>query len=251
MRYPRRRFLAHLAASPLAGQAFVPGKPEEAINLFDLEAAAKAKLPPAHYGYLATGVEDDGTLRANRDAFSRYQLRPRRLVDVRSCDTSIEILGQRFASPILLSPTGSNKAFHQDGELAVARAAGRRKTGQILSTAATHSIEEVNGAYGAPVWYQLYPTSSWSVTEKLVARAQKAGSKVLVVTVDVPASRKTETEVRFKRLDTRPCAACHGAGALGTNDYFRRKPMFAGLEMKDVSLFAPASLGNPYAGCGR
>ncbi len=122
----------------------------------------------------------------------------------------------------------------------MARAAGRRKTGQILSTAATHSIEEVNGAYGAPVWYQLYPTSSWSVTEKLVARAQKAGSKVLVVTVDVPASRKTETEVRFKRLDTRPCAACHGAGALGTNDYFRRKPMFAGLEMKDVSLFAPA-----------
>ncbi len=240
MRYPRRRFLAHLAASPLAAQSYVPGKPEEAINLFDLEAAAKAKLPPAHYGYLATGVEDDGTLRANRDAFSRYQLRPRRLVDVRSCDTSIEILGQRFASPILLSPTGSNKAFHQDGELAVARAAGRRKTGQILSTAATHSIEEVNGAYGGPVWYQLYPTSSWSVTEKLVARAQKAGSKVLVVTVDVPASRKTETEVRFKRLDTRPCADCHGARAPGTNDYFRRKPMFAGLEMKDVSLFAPA-----------
>lgn len=237
----RRHFLHYLAASPLAAlaQEFIPAKPEAAVNVFDLEAAARKALPAAHFGYLATGVEGDLTLQANRDAFSRYQLRPRRLVDVTKVSMDVDLFGSRFHSPILLAPTGSNKAFHADGELAVARAASSRRTGQILSTATTSSVEAVNEAYGAPVWYQLYATSSWAVTEKLVRRAQAAGAKVLVLTVDVPAGRKTETEVRWKRLDERPCGACHGAGPIGTAEYFRRKPMFDGIAMKDVSLFSP------------
>ncbi len=242
MNAARRRFLAYLAASPFAGLAeeFVPAKPEDAVNVFDLEAAAQKKLPPAHFGYLATGVEGDATLYANRDAFGRYQLRPRRMIDVTKVTTDVELFGSRFITPVLLSPTGSSKAFHEDGEIAVARAASARETGQILSTATTSSIEAVNEAYGAPVWYQLYATTSWAVTEKLVKRVEDAGCKILVVTVDVPAGRKTETEVRFKRLDARPCGACHGSGPIGTAEYFRRKPMFSGIDMNGVSLFAPA-----------
>ena len=78
----RRKFLAYLAASPLTLMAgdFIPAKASDAVNVFDLEAAARKNLPPAHFGYLTTGVEADATLRANRDAFSRYHLRPRRLV---------------------------------------------------------------------------------------------------------------------------------------------------------------------------
>ncbi len=241
MTQARRRFLQYLAASPLTGlaQEFVPAKPEMAVNVFDLEAAARKTVPPAHFGYLATGVEGDATLQANRDAFGHYQLRPRRLVDVTKVSMEVELFGSRFTSPILLAPTGSNKAIHPDGELAVARAASSRKTGQILSTATTTSVEAVNEAYGAPVWFQLYATSSWAVTEKLVKRAEAAGAKVLVLTVDVPAGRKTETEVRWKRLDERPCGACHGSGPIGTSEYFRRKPMFDGIAMKDVSLFSP------------
>jgi len=229
----RRRFLAHLAASPLALRA------EDPLNLFELEEAARRSLPPAHFGYLATGVEDDLTLKANRDAFSRYQLRPRRLVDVSKVSTSLDIFGSTFATPVFLAPTGSNKAFHAEGEIAVARAASSRKTGQLLSTAATSSIEDVNNAYGAPVWFQLYPTSDWAVTERLVRRVEKAGCKVLVLTVDIPAGRTTETEVRFKRLDQRDCSACHGSGPIGTADYFRRKPMFNGIDVKGLTLFAP------------
>jgi isopentenyl diphosphate isomerase/L-lactate dehydrogenase-like FMN-dependent dehydrogenase len=229
----RRRFLAHLAASPLLLRA------EDPINLHELEEAARRALPPAHFGYLATGVEDDLTLKANRDAFSKYQLRPRRLVDVTKVSTTVNLFGASFATPVLLAPTGSNKAFHADGEVAVARAAASRKTGQLLSTAATSSIEEVNSAYGAPVWFQLYATSDWTVTERLVRRVEKAGCKVLVLTVDIPAGRKTETEVRFKRLDQRDCSACHGGGPIGTADYFRRKPMFNGIDVKGLTLFAP------------
>src|SRR5580765_352322 len=87
VRYARRRFLEFIAASPLLGQDkqlqdFVPGKPEEAINVMDFERAARERMPPAHFGYIASGVDDDLTLKANRSAYSRYQLRTRRLIDV-------------------------------------------------------------------------------------------------------------------------------------------------------------------------
>ena len=242
MPYSRRRFFEYLAASPacFAATEFVPAKPEDAINVLDFEAAARKKLPPAHFGYIATGVEDDYTLQANREAFRHYQLRPRRLVDVRGVNTAVSIYGRTWDTPILLAPTGSHHAFHEDAELAVARASRSRKTLQILSTASTTSVEDVNTAVGDPVWYQLYATSKWAVTEKLVKRAEAAGCPVLVVTIDLPTGRKTETEIRYRMQDTRDCLACHPKGGLGTAGFFTRKPMFKGLDMTGETLFAPA-----------
>lgn len=95
---------------------------DEAINVFDLEAVARNNLPPAHFGYMATGVDDDATLRANREGFKRIHLRPRRLVDVTHIDTGIELFGESWDSPIVISPAGSQRAFHPQGELAVANA---------------------------------------------------------------------------------------------------------------------------------
>ena len=211
--------------------------PKDALSVLDFEAAARQALPPAHFGYLATGVDDDATLEANRSGYRQFQLRPRRMVDVSQTDLSVELFGTRWGTPIVLSPVGSQRAFHPDGEIAAARAGKAKRTLQILSTATTASIEEVTAAAGQPVWYQLYPTTNWAVTEKLVKRAEAAGSRVLVVTTDLPAGRNTETGERFKRLDKRQCSLCHDGSA---TTYFKRKPMFDSIDMSGTSFFTPA-----------
>src|SRR5262249_16992322 len=89
--------------------------PKEALDVFDFEPVAKKNLPPAHFGYMVTGVDDEATLRANREGFLKFQLRPRRLVDVTTIAMTTELLGTTFDSPIVIAPTGSNRAFHSDG----------------------------------------------------------------------------------------------------------------------------------------
>ena len=254
----RRRFLKFLASSPL----FALGAPgvrsalaktaqaaerdgsnraliasaNDALNVFDFEHVARQALPPAHYGYLATGVDDDATLHANRTGFSKFQIRARRLVDVSRIDTSTDLFGTTWKTPIVLAPVGSQKAFHADGEIAAARAAGARGHLLILSTGSTTSVENVTSARGGPIWYQLYPTDTWRITQALVKRAERAGCPVLVLTVDLPVGRNTETEARIAKRDTRQCASCHQPGWAG---YLRRKPMFDGLDLSGVSLLAP------------
>jgi len=132
---------------------------------------------------------------------------------------------------------GSQKAFHPEGEIAAARAAGVKGHLKILSTVTTASVEDVTSARGGPVWYQLYPTDTWRVTEALVRRAERAGCPVLVLTVDLPAGRNTETQARFAKEDTRQCSSCHLPGWPG---FLRRKPMFDGLDLSGVSLLSPA-----------
>ncbi|MCZ6833910.1 MAG: alpha-hydroxy acid oxidase [Acidobacteria bacterium] len=211
---------------------------DKAINVFDFASVAKKKLPPAHYGYLATGVEDDRTLRANREAFSRINLRPRRLVDVSRIDMTTDLLGVDHSSPIILAPVGSQKGFHPEGEIAVANAARTQRHLQILSTVSTSSVAEVAAARGEPVWYQLYPTSQWDIARALLQRAADAGSPVVVLTVDLPTSSNRETEKRSKKMDSRDCTACHAPGIQG---YLERKPMFEGLDISKLNgLLAPA-----------
>ncbi len=244
----RRAFLRYLAASPLLfgmprlAEALTQATTDQAVeavlksaadalNVFDLEVAARRLVPPAHWGYMATGSDGETTLRANHDAFSRYQLRVRRFVDVSKIDMSVSLFGQTFASPIILCPVGSQRGFHAEGELAVARAAASRKQLQILSTQSSTPIEDVAKARGAGLWYQLYTTNNFESTTKMVKRAEAAGCPVVAVTVDLPGGRNTETDKRLARLDTRTCNNCHGPnGANGP------KPMFAGLEMKGFAL---------------
>lgn len=249
----RRAFLKFLAASPLFSSYFsfadalaqttdgVISSPAEAINVFEFEAAARKTLPPAHFGYLATGVDSDVTLKANREGFSHYQLRPRRLVDVSRVDTSIELFGTKWDTPVVIAPIGSQKSFHPEGEIAVARAAQTKKTLQILSTVATSSVEDVTKARGGPIWYQLYTTNRWEATQKMVKRAEAAGCPVLVFTVDLPAGRNTETQEIFRRMDSRECAGCHAStpGAF-SGAFYRRKPMFEGINPTGLALASPA-----------
>ena len=256
----RRLFLRYLAASPLLGEwarsAFAaPGgppatepssspatlleglgekpiaSPSEAVNVFDFEVVARRNLPPAHYGYLATGVDDDVTVRANREGFRGVQLRARHLVDVSRVDTTTELFGVRYDTPIVLAPAASQKAFHPEGEVAVARAARAKGHLQVLASEATASPEEVMAARGGPVWFQLYPTGDWAVTEKLVRRAEGAGAPVLVLTVDLPLGTNRDTARRFARVDTRVCASCHDPSFAG---FVRRRPLWDGVDVSRV-----------------
>ena len=137
----RRRFLQFLAASPLLSRVFAQEpspltltSAKDALKVMDFEAMAHSKLPPAHWGNMASGVDDDATLKANLGAFRRIQLRPRRLVDVSKTDLRTELFGQALEHPIFLCPVGGHKMFHPEGEVATARAAWSKKALQILST---------------------------------------------------------------------------------------------------------------------
>jgi 4-hydroxymandelate oxidase len=230
----RRRLLRFLAASPLLAGGWMaqdPGSAEtaaDAISLLDFEAMARRALPPAHWGYMASGVDDDLTLKANRDGFTHFRLRPRRLVDVSRIDLKTEIFGTTWEAPIFLCPVGGQRMFHGDGEAAVARAAGAKNTVQILSTATSIPVEEVVKARGAAPWYQLYMPVQWEATERLVRRVEAAGCPVLVWTIDLLGGRNLETAERFRRTDTRDCTACHATARGGRT--IEALPMFSGLQ---------------------
>ncbi|HEX4986561.1 MAG TPA: alpha-hydroxy acid oxidase [Burkholderiales bacterium] len=255
----RRRFLQWLAASPLLPYAQLAGsapdipsrlpeleaaaeliaRPGDAINVFDFEPVFRRNVPPAHAGYMYSGIDGEVTLRANREAFSRYYLRPRRLVDVSEVDTSVEIFGVKYRSPIFICPTGGNRAYHPDGELAVARAAKAGGHLEMLATPASASIEDAMAARGAPVWFQLYASPKWEVAEAMVKRAEGAGAPVVVVTVDRSVSRNQETFFRMKARDPRDCKACHPADIPGS---VARKPAYDGIDLAGVPNLLSANM---------
>ncbi len=274
----RRQFLAFLAASPLLAAAgvdqewlrqlahgtprsadralglaqraidFAPQdtlpagviqSPTEALNVLDFEAAAKARIPVAHWGYLSTGTDDDHTIQVNREGFDHWALRPRRLINVASVDASVTLYGTKYPTPIVINPVGSQKAFHPDGEIAVARAAKARNHLQVLSTVATTSIEDTIAARGGPVWFQLYHQSDWAITKQMVQRVERAGAPAIAFTVDLLGGSNRETMLRAARLDTRTCTKCHLGGAplpgvsgrVDDRDN-RRKPNLVGYEAR-------------------
>src|SRR6202030_2037258 len=214
----RREFLKFLAASPYvaalggvtafleqSGLAQDPretseviASPAEALNVLDFEEAAHRKIMPGHWAYMASGVDDDATLRANRDGYKHVQLRPRRLRDATKVDMRVDLFGTTYNSPIFLCPTGGEKSFFADGELSVARAAKTHGTLQFLSTATSTPLEDVNKERGQPVWYQLYATTSWDANEKLLRRVEAAGCPVVALTVDNTTGRYSETYLRTR-----------------------------------------------------
>jgi isopentenyl diphosphate isomerase/L-lactate dehydrogenase-like FMN-dependent dehydrogenase len=165
----------------LAGEAVWPISPDE------WEARAAAALDPGPFDYIAGGAGSESTMRANREAFERRRLRPRMLRGNRERDLSAEVLGTRSAAPFLLAPVGVLSIAHVDGELAVARASAASGVPLILSSAASHSIEEIADAMGdAPRWFQLYWVNDREIAASFVRRAEDAGYSAIVVTLDTP-----------------------------------------------------------------
>jgi isopentenyl diphosphate isomerase/L-lactate dehydrogenase-like FMN-dependent dehydrogenase len=257
----RRKFLQFLAGSPLlaaggieafAGEGPKAGtklpdpimwaplktedlikSPKDAINVFDFEPVMRANVPPAHFGYMASGIDDEVTLRRNREDFLKFVLRPRRLVDVSKVDMSVDILGVKYDTPIVVAPVGGQRSFHDEGELATARGAKPGNHLQILSTATSTGPEEVTAARGAPIWYQLYATNKWEVAKAFVTRAEKAGCPVVAVTVDRSGGRNQETLFRLRPSDTRDCNGCHDRSSLQAN--LKTRAMYQGVDISGLT----------------
>ncbi|MGP8245131.1 MAG: alpha-hydroxy acid oxidase [Bryobacteraceae bacterium] len=231
----RRRFLRFLAASPLFSQAWSQPAPQvitrakDALDVMDMEAAAHKAMRPAHWYHMSGGVDDDATVRANREAFKHFQLRPRLLMDVSKTDLHAEMFGTVFDSPIFLCPIGSEVTYNPEGELAVARAAKAKNTLQILATGSSTSVEDDAKALGRAPWFQLYMPAKWDETVRLVRRVEAAGCPVLVWTIDEQGGRNSLTDTRGQRSDKSDCPSCHKEGFSGNTPNGRLRPNLEGI----------------------
>ena len=171
------------SGSQVQNEIYVSGESPWPISPEEWEARAAESLEPGPFDYIAGGAGSESTMRANLEAFERRRLRPRMLTGNSERDISVEILGTKSPAPFLLAPIGVLSIAHPEGELAVARAAAATGVPIVLSSAASHSIEEV-AEVGPPRWFQLYWVNDREVTVSLVQRAEAAGYSVLVVTVD-------------------------------------------------------------------
>ncbi len=150
-----------------------------------LEDAARERLDAGPFGYVAGGAGSGATVRANREAFDRWRIVPRMLTDATQRDLATTVLGTEMPAPVLLAPVGVQSIVHPDGELATARAAAALGVPMVLSTASSHTIEDVAESNGdGPRWYQLYWPNDNDVTISILSRAKAAGFTTLVLTLD-------------------------------------------------------------------
>jgi 4-hydroxymandelate oxidase len=160
---------------------------DELLTLDDAERLAKDALPPDAWGYIAGGAGDERTLRWNRDAFSRYRLRPRVLVGVSAVTTETTVLGTPVSLPVLVAPVAFQQAAHAEGELAMARGAAAAGTVLCVSTVATATPEEIAAmAPDGKRWLQLYVFRDRAVSDEIIARALEVGFSAIVLTADLP-----------------------------------------------------------------
>ncbi len=199
----------------LAGEATWPIGPE------DWEAAAEAVLDPGAFGYVAGGAGGEATARANLEALERHRLRPRMLAGAATRDLSVELPGTRSPAPVLLAPLGVLSIVHREAEVGAARAAAATGVPFVLSSAATRTIEEVAEAAGnAPRWFQLYWINDREVAASFVARAQAAGYRAIVVTLDTPTLGWRPRDLRRAYL---PFLRGEGCGQFFSDPVFRAK----------------------------
>lgn len=168
----------------------------EPMNVFDYEILAEERLNPAFWGYYAGGSDDEVSVQTNQSDFGRIRLRPRMLVDISHCDTSTSVLGSPVSMPILVAPSAFHCMAHPDGECATAQGAGATGSLMIAATDSTRTIEEISQAASGPLWFQLYLYPTHEIAAKLVKRAEAAGCKAIVLTVDMPVLGHRERDLR-------------------------------------------------------
>ena len=211
--------------------------PSLPTDLTRLEALAREKLAKEPYGYVAGSAGTGATARANREAFERWRIVPRMLRDVGTRDMSVELFGHTLPAPVLLGPVGVLKILHPDGELAVARAAAALGVPMVLSTAASHTIEEVAAAaQDGPRWFQLYWPKSRDLAVSFLDRAKAAGYSALVVTLDT-----FMLAWRPHDLDHAYLPFLHG---IGTQNFYS-DPVFQAGAGDDPLAHWIANFGNP------
>ncbi|HEV2484278.1 MAG TPA: alpha-hydroxy acid oxidase [Terracidiphilus sp.] len=189
------------------------------VCIYDYEAAAKRKLSVGGWEYFNGGSADEITLRRNRSALDGLQLKPRVLVDVTKIDTSCQLLGYKMEHPILLAPTSSHQLAYPDAEVATAQGAAAAKAILVASTNSNRSIEDICKAASTPIWFQLYVDDDRGVTRALIERAEAAGCKTMVITVDNPLAfarnREERVSAQMPKLPFPNLGVQAGPGARG------------------------------------
>ncbi|HEX6927583.1 MAG TPA: alpha-hydroxy acid oxidase [Longimicrobiaceae bacterium] len=168
----------------------------DAIHLGELEERAAKLLPRMVYDYYAGGAHDEITLRENRTAFQRLHLHYHVLRDIAERSLETEVLGMPLSMPVVVAPTAFHQLATEEGEVATARAAARAGTVMTLSTLSTRAIEDVGAAAQGRLWFQLYVYRDREATRELVARAEAAGARALLLTVDAQVWGVRERDVR-------------------------------------------------------
>ena len=176
--------------------SILPRMASGVVNIADLRAAAKRRLPRVAFDYIDGGADAEVTLRENSRAFEDVAFRPRSAVAIKQCDLSTSVLGIPLKLPFMLAPVGSSRMFYPRGEEVAARAAGNAGTGYILSTLSGCLVSDVKNATSGPVWYQLYLVGGRDVALGAIERAKNAGCSALVVTIDTPVAGLRERDSR-------------------------------------------------------
>lgn len=172
----------------------------QAVNIYDYEERAQARLPRPVWDYYQGGSNDEITLRANHEAFTRIRLRPRVLTGTISCDLHTSMLGSEISMPVIVAPTAGHGMAHPDGECATMRGAGAARTGMIASHDSTYSLEEIAHNATGPHWFQLY-IYTFQEAQQVIKRAEAAGYQALVLTVDAPLLPHRERDIRNDTLN--------------------------------------------------
>jgi len=175
--------------------------PPETAALADYEALARQRLSPQAWAYFAGGAGDEWTLGENVAAFARRPLRTRVLRDLKGANTRLTLFGTELDAPILLAPVAFQRLAHPDGEMATTLAASAVGALMTVSTQASAPLEDIAAQASAPLWFQLYIQPDRAFTADLVRRAEQAGYRALVVTVDAPVNgvRNREQRAGFAR----------------------------------------------------
>jgi isopentenyl diphosphate isomerase/L-lactate dehydrogenase-like FMN-dependent dehydrogenase len=226
---------------------YVGGEDELPLDPDEWESRAKALLEPGPFDYIAGGAGGESTIRANREAFARWRLRPAMLAGNQQRDLRVSVLGTSSPAPFLLAPVGVLSAARADGDIAVARAAAASGIPWVVSTAASKPMETIAETMGtAPRWYQLYWVNDREVVASLVQRAEAAGYAAIVLTLDTPQLGWRVRDLRNRYL---PFIAGEGIGQFASDPVFRSRlsvspeedPRGAGAAM--VGMFSNLGLG--------
>ncbi|WP_291295386.1 alpha-hydroxy acid oxidase [Elioraea sp.] len=168
----------------------------DAINIADLKALARRRLPRILFDVIESGVEDERGLARNEAAFRDFRILPRYLVDVRTRDPRVTLFGRRYAQPFGIAPTGFAGLFRRGADAMLARAAAAAGVPFILSGACVAKLEDVAAAAPGTIWYHLYAAKDPRISEDLIRRAAASGIEHLVLTVDNPVYPKRERDMR-------------------------------------------------------
>lgn len=168
------------------------------VNVADYRRAARRLLPRDAWDFISGGSGDQLTMRANCLALAGVGLKPRVLVDVSRRTTATAMLGTGVAAPIAVAPMAYHRLADPAGEVATARAAARSGLVTVIASFASRTLEDVAAAADGPLWFQLYCFRDRGLMAELVRRAETAGYRALVLTVDMPVMGRRDADARNK-----------------------------------------------------